>query len=153
MSYAGFWKRFAAAFIDLLITAVLGGIAGGIVGFLYAASKGTAVGVEFVGQIVGTLVGWIYFSSFESSAKQATLGKMALGIKVTNIDGNRIGFGKATLRHFGKIVSFLTLFIGYVMVAFTEKKQGLHDKMAGCLVVNKSEGNNSSDYATLRSPH
>lgn len=153
MSYAGFWKRFAAAFIDLLITAVLGGIAGGISGVLYAVSTGTAVGAEFAGQIAGTLVGWIYFSSFESSAKQATLGKMALGIKVTNIDGNRIGFGTATLRHFGKIVSFLTLFIGYVMVAFTEKKQGLHDKMAGCLVVNKSEGNDPSEYTTLRSPH
>ena len=153
MSYAGFWKRFAAAFIDLLIAAVIGGFAGPIVGLLYAASTGTVVGIEFVGQIVGTLVGWIYFSSFESSAKQATLGKMALGIKVTNIDGTRIGFGKATLRHFGKIVSLLTLFIGYVMVAFTEKKQGLHDKMAGCLVVNKSEGKDSSDYATLGIPH
>ena len=153
MSYAGFWKRFAAAFIDLLITAVIGGFAGPIVGLLYAASTGTVVGIEFVGQIVGTLVGWIYFSSFESSAKQATLGKMALGIKVTNMDGNRIGFGTATLRHFGKVVSFLTLFIGYVMVAFTEKKQGLHDKMTGCLVVNKSEGNNPSEYTTLRSPH
>ena len=153
MSYAGFWKRFAAAFIDLLITAVIGGFAVPIVGLLYAASTGTVVGVAFVGQIAGTLVGWIYFSSFESSAKQATLGKMALGIKVTNIDGNRIGFGTATLRHFGKIVSFLTLFIGYIMVAFTEKKQGLHDKMAGCLVVNKSEGNDSPNYATLRSPH
>lgn len=153
MSYAGFWKRFAAAFIDLLITAVIGGFAGPIVGLLYAASTGTVVGVAFVGQIAGTLVGWIYFSSFESSTKQATLGKMALGIKVTNIDGTRIGFGTATLRHLGKIVSFLTLFIGYIMVAFTEKKQGLHDKMAGCLVVNKSEGNNLSEHATLRSPH
>ena len=153
MSYAGFWKRFAAAFIDLLITAVIGGFAVPIVGLLYAASIGTVVGAEFAGLIAGALVKWIYSSSFESSAKQATLGKMALGIRVTDIHGTRIGFGKATLRHFGKLVSFLTLFIGYIMVAFTEKKQGLHDKMAGCLVVYKSEGNNLSEYATLRSPH
>jgi len=153
MSYAGFWKRFAAAFIDLLITAFPCWIAGGISGFIYAESTGTVVGAKFAGEIAGTLVGWIYFSSFESSAKQATLGKMALGIKVTDIDGSRIEFGKATLRHFGKIVSFLTLFIGYVMIAFTEKKQGLHDKMAGCLVVNKLEGKDRSEYSTLRSPH
>ena len=149
MNYAGFWKRFAAAFIDLLITTAIGGFAVAIVGLLYAASTGTVVGAEFAGLIAGALVKWIYSSTFESSAKQATLGKMALGIKVTNIDGTRIGFGTATLRHFGKIVSFSTLFIGYILVAFTEKKQGLHDKMAGCLVVNKSEGNDCPNHATL----
>ena len=137
MTYAGFWKRFAAAFIDGLITAVLGAVAGGILGFIYGASTGTAVGAYFVGQIAGMLVGWIYFASFESSSKQATLGKMALGIKVTDINGEPIGFGKATGRHFGKIISTLIIFIGFIMVAFTQKKQGLHDIMAGSLVVNK----------------
>ncbi len=73
----------------------------------------------------------------ESSPTQATLGKMALGIKVTDLAGKRVGFGKATGRYFGKIISALILLIGFIMVAFTEKKQGLHDKMAGCLVVNK----------------
>jgi uncharacterized RDD family membrane protein YckC len=62
---------------------------------------------------------------------------MALGIKVTDLSGERIGFGKATGRYFGKIISGLILLIGYIMVAFTEKKQGLHDMMAGCLVVSK----------------
>ena len=80
---------------------------------------------------------WIYFAAFESSPKQATPGKMALGIKVTDLNGRRIGFGKATGRYFGKILSFIILGIGFIMIAFTEKKQGLHDKMAGCLVVNK----------------
>ncbi|MER3416968.1 MAG: hypothetical protein C4297_12250 [Gemmataceae bacterium] len=73
----------------------------------------------------------------ESSRTQATLGKMALGITVTDLEGNRIGFGKATGRFFGKIISALIFYIGFVMAAFTEKKQGLHDMMAGCLVVNK----------------
>jgi uncharacterized RDD family membrane protein YckC len=73
----------------------------------------------------------------ESSSKQATLGKMALGIIVTDLEGQRISFGKATGRHFSKIVSGIILYIGFIMVAFTEKKQGLHDMMAGCLVVVK----------------
>ena len=140
MTYAGFWKRFAAAFIDGLITAVLGALAGGIIGFIYGASAGSTATVEeaeILGQIAGFLVGWIYFSSFESSSKQATLGKMALGIKVTDMNGEPIGFGKASGRYFGKIISVLIFFMGYIMVAFTQKKQGLHDIMAGCLVVNK----------------
>ncbi len=62
---------------------------------------------------------------------------MALGIKVTDLNGHRIGFGKATGRYFGKIISAMILFIGFLMIGFTKKKQGLHDMMAGCLVVNK----------------
>ncbi|MCI0556277.1 MAG: RDD family protein, partial [Anaerolineae bacterium] len=63
--------------------------------------------------------------------------KMALGIVVTDMNGNRISFGRATGRYFGKILSGLIIYIGYIMVAFTEKKQGLHDMMASCLVLNK----------------
>ena len=62
---------------------------------------------------------------------------MALGIKVTDLNGRRIGFGKASGRFFGRILSMAIFFIGCIMIAFTEKKQGLHDKMAGCLVVKK----------------
>lgn len=73
----------------------------------------------------------------ESSPKQATLGKQALGIYVTDLDGNQITFLKATLRYFAKILSTLILFIGYIMVAFTEKRQGLHDMIAGTLVLKR----------------
>ena len=83
------------------------------------------------------IVGWLYFALMESSVNQATLGKMALGIKVTDLDGNRISFGRATGRYFGKIVSGMILYIGFIMAGFTEKKQALHDIMASCLVVNK----------------
>jgi uncharacterized RDD family membrane protein YckC len=58
-----------------------------------------------------------------------------MNLKVTDMNGNKIGFGKASGRHFGKILSGMILSIGYIMAAFTEKKQALHDKMAGCLVV------------------
>jgi uncharacterized RDD family membrane protein YckC len=73
----------------------------------------------------------------ESSKYQSTLGKAVLGIKVTDLKGNRISFGRASGRFFAKIISSLTLGVGYIMIAFTEKKQGLHDMIAECLVVKK----------------
>lgn len=93
--------------------------------------------LEGMVNILGIIFGWIYFAVMESSSVQGTLGKMALGIKVTDLEGNQVGFGKATGRFFGTIISALILLIGFIMVAFTQKKQGLHDMMAGCLVVNK----------------
>jgi uncharacterized RDD family membrane protein YckC len=80
-------------------------------------------------------VNWLYFTLQESSQRQATIGKMALGIVVTDLNGERIGFAKATGRYFAKILSAIILLIGFIMVAFTEKKQGLHDILAGTLVV------------------
>jgi uncharacterized RDD family membrane protein YckC len=73
----------------------------------------------------------------ESSERQATFGKIALGIKVTDLNGDRISFAKASGRHFAKIISAIILLIGYIMAAFDSKKQALHDKMAGTLVLNK----------------
>ena len=71
----------------------------------------------------------------ESSSKQGTVGKMILNLRVVDMLGNRISFGRATGRFFGKILSGLILNIGYIMAAFTEKKQALHDMLAGCLVI------------------
>jgi uncharacterized RDD family membrane protein YckC len=138
MSCAGFWKRVAAAIIDGIIT-LAGGFAIGLVFGVFMVAGGTydpAVSGG-IGDIFGIILCWLYFAVLESSPAQGTLGKMALGIKVTDLEGSRIGFGKATGRHFGKIISALILLIGFIMVAFTQKKQGLHDMMAGCLVVNK----------------
>jgi uncharacterized RDD family membrane protein YckC len=73
----------------------------------------------------------------ESSSKRATLGKMALGIIVTDLEGKRISFGRATGRFFSKILSGIIIYIGFIMVAFTDKKQGLHDMIAGTLVIAK----------------
>ncbi len=61
---------------------------------------------------------------------------MALGIKVTDLDGNRISFGRATGRYFGKIISGMIFYIGFMMAGWTQKKQALHDMLAGCLVIN-----------------
>lgn len=136
-SYAGFWLRFGALFIDTIVTAVVGGaVVGFILGFSMAASAindDDAIGL--VANIAGLIISWIYYAAMESGPKQATLGKMAVGIKVTDLAGSRIGFGRATGRFFGKYISGIILGVGFLMAAFTERKQGLHDMMAGCLVV------------------
>ena len=145
--YAGFWNRFAAGFIDAII-ALVGGlvITGPLTAFALLSGLDRPVGaqpdamlnaVQLVNNLVSLVGGWLYFALMESSRLQGTLGKMAVQIKVTDLEGNRISFGRASGRHFGKMVSALALFIGYIMVAFTEKKQGLHDIMADCLVVRK----------------
>jgi uncharacterized RDD family membrane protein YckC len=138
MSYAGFWKRFAANFIDAIIMIIVAFIVGFvmIVGGL-VNNRDDLDTVEFVGNILGIILGWLYFAGMESSSTQATFGKMSLGIKVTDLEGDRISFGRATGRYFSKIISAIVLMIGFIMIAFTAKKQGLHDIIASCLVVNK----------------
>ncbi len=143
--YAGFWKRVAASLIDGILLTVAGALIGGILGFFMgaamAASGSDMTSVQLatgvVGYIIGIIINWLYYTLFESSAKQATPGKLLLSIKVTDLSGQPIGFGRANGRYWGKIISGLTLCIGFIMAGFTEKKQCLHDMMAGCLVINK----------------
>jgi uncharacterized RDD family membrane protein YckC len=84
-----------------------------------------------------TVISWLYFALMESSGSQGTLGKRLLGIRVTDLQGGRIGFGKATGRYFGKILSGMVFMVGFLMAGFTEKKQALHDMLAGTLVVRR----------------
>lgn len=139
--YAGFWKRVAAILIDMVVTMLVGGLIGAMIG-LIIATKGHNVDLESSGMeaffnLTGIVIGWVYFASMESSTYQATLGKMALGIRVCDLDGNRVSFGRASGRHFAKMLSALLLLVGYVMAAFTAKKQGLHDMIASTLVIDK----------------
>jgi uncharacterized RDD family membrane protein YckC len=78
---------------------------------------------------------WLYSALMESSSWQATLGKRALGLRVTDEHGERMSFAHATGRYFSKLLSAMTLGIGYLMVAFTDRKRGLHDMIANTLVV------------------
>ena len=140
--YGGFWIRVVAAVIDAIIVRVvvapigimfggmsfLAGMGGGIP---HAGMALLGGGITFLLVIAG---GWLYEAFLESSSYQATLGKMIFGMKVTDLQGNRISFGRATGRHFAKILSGLMLCIGFIMVGFTERKQGLHDMLAGTLV-------------------
>jgi uncharacterized RDD family membrane protein YckC len=81
------------------------------------------------------VVSWLYFAKMESSEKQATIGKKAMGIYVTDVNGQRLTFGRATGRFFAKIISSMVpLYIGFIMAGFTQKKQALHDMIAGTLV-------------------
>lgn len=135
--YAGFWKRFLAYILDGIILYIFVSVIGFIIGITYGVAGGTAEGARVLSFLLSLILGWLYFGLMESSVRQATLGKQALGIIVTDLNGNRIFFGKATARYFGKFISGLILGIGYIMAGFTEKKQALHDMMAGCLVVKK----------------
>ena len=91
------------------------------------------IGIWFYGGVF--FLGWIYFAGFESSRFQATLGKRVLGLKVTSLSGKRIGFLRASVRYFCKILSRLIFMIGFFMIPFTKKNQGLHDKIAQTLVI------------------
>ena len=140
--YGGFWIRVVAAIIDgvllRVVVAPVGmifgglGLAGGMMGGIPHMGLGLlGGGVTFVLVLFGS---WLYEAFMESSSYQATLGKMIFGMKVTDLSGNRISFGRATGRHFAKWLSAMILCIGYIMVGFTERKQGLHDMLAGTLV-------------------
>jgi uncharacterized RDD family membrane protein YckC len=81
------------------------------------------------------IIPWLYYAGFESSRSQATPGKVLMGVVVTDLEGNKPTFARATLRQFAKFISALILFIGFIMIGLTKKHQGLHDKIAGCLVL------------------
>jgi uncharacterized RDD family membrane protein YckC len=145
--YGGFWIRVVAAIIDAILVRLvvhplaavlgLGGLAAG--GFGHGTfGHHTHLPLLFFGSGVVFLftiaASWLYEALMESSSYQATLGKMIFGMKVTDLYGNRISFARATGRHFAKIISGMILCIGFIMVGFTERKQGLHDLIAGTLV-------------------
>ncbi len=128
-AYAGFWRRFAAYAIDyallFLASAALGIVATELSLLPDDAPELTAL----------VLVGYLlYCTLLESSRRQATLGKLALGIKVTGLGGERIGFGRAVARFAARLLSVMTLCLGYVLIAVTKRRQGLHDLVAGTLV-------------------
>jgi uncharacterized RDD family membrane protein YckC len=142
VGYGGFWIRVVAAIIDGIllrvvvapVSMIFGGL--GLAGGMMSGIPHTGFGLLGHGiTIVCLLFGsWLYEAFMESSSYQATLGKMIFGMKVTDLNGSRISFGRATGRHFAKWFSAMILFIGYIMVGFTERKQGLHDLLAGTLV-------------------
>jgi uncharacterized RDD family membrane protein YckC len=142
VGYGGFWIRVVAAIVDGVLLRVVVAPVGMIFGGLGLAG-GMMTGMPHMGfgllgggiTIVLVLFGsWLYEAFMESSSYQATLGKMIFGMKVTDLNGNRISFERATGRHFAKWLSGMLLCIGFIMVGLTERKQGLHDLLAGTLV-------------------
>ena len=135
--YGGFWNRFVAFFIDGIITSMAAGYLGFVLEGFYRAAGGTSEGAGDLGSFLGLILSWLYYAIMESSAKQATLGKIAIGLVVTDKRGNRLTFGRATARYFARWLSGIILMIGYIIAAFTEKKEALHDMIAGTIVYQR----------------
>ena len=140
--HAGFWRRCAAYLLDSIVLGVISSVLFEI-SFTASGSSGDIAALG-AGALINTLlmlvIGWLYFALQESSAAQATLGKRALGIKVTDDEAGRIGFGRASGRFFAKGISGIILDIGFLMAGWTARKQALHDLMAGTLVVFRAVG-------------
>jgi uncharacterized RDD family membrane protein YckC len=154
-AYAGFWLRVVAHLIDALLAAIafcavfLTGIAAIGIGYLRNLIHQTnnpediftpgLIAIIALFSSVAIVMMWIYYAWMESSSYQGTLGKMALGLFVTDLEGRRITFARASGRYFAKIITgLIPLGIGYAMAGFTEKKQALHDMIASCLVLRKN---------------
>ncbi len=129
LGYAGFWARFAAVMVDSAIVMIIG-IALMIVLGMAMGAAGVAIG-----NIIFFFLQLLYWPVMESSARQATFGKSLMGLQVTDLDGNRTSFIRALLRNLGKIISSMILGIGFLLAAFTARKQALHDIITSCLVV------------------
>jgi uncharacterized RDD family membrane protein YckC len=155
VEYAGFWLRAVAYLIDNVVIGIgfvliliplifLTGLRDVLETFhpnedMNDIGVFTLIGFFFLVATVSLVFTWLYHALMESSEWQATLGKKALGMVVTDLAGRRVSFGRATGRHFGKIITnMVPLLIGYIMAGFTEKKQALHDMLAGCLVLRRS---------------
>jgi uncharacterized RDD family membrane protein YckC len=132
--YARFSQRLVAALVDALVFAVPLVVLS-LITESSSDKAGSIPGVSRISIAVVVPAAWLYSALMESSARQATLGKGVLGIIVTDLDGKRISFGKATARYLGKLVSAVLLFIGFIVAAFTTRKQALHDMIVGTLVV------------------
>lgn len=155
-TYAGFWLRFVAVIIDgiliaivrsLLVLPILGVMGIGLAHDVQHLDTedpssvlpivGTIIAFAGISMLISTVIWVLYYTLMESSKYQATVGKLALGLIVTDESGNKLDFVKALIRNLCKIISSMIMCIGYIMAGFTEKKQGLHDIIAKTLVVKK----------------
>lgn len=124
IEYAGFWRRLAAFIVDQIILNVFETI---VAVFLVSLPLNN---LSFL-----LLVNVLYFTGFESSVKGATPGKRVFGMAVTDLEGRRISLPRATLRFVSKFLSALLFGAGFLTIAISKNKQGLHDRIAGTLVV------------------
>ena len=133
VAYGGFWIRFVAYLIDAILLSVVYGVVATVLGVDLMSPDFVNYAPE--ANLISLLVGWLYFALLESSERGATVGKMAMGLRVVSNDGQRISFLNATGRYFAKIISAIILCIGFIMIGFTERKRGLHDMLASTLVI------------------
>ena len=155
VEYGGFWLRLLAYIIDNVVIGL--GIVLVLVPLIFLTGLGALlsqihpeeelgdaglfliIGLIFLAATVGLVVTWLYHALMESSEWQATVGKKAVGLVVTDMTGQRVSFARATGRHFGKVITnMVPMLIGYMMAGFTERKQALHDMIAGCVVLRRT---------------
>ena len=118
--YAGFWQRFLAGIIDLIILIVIEVI---------------LIFIPIIGWILSLFVTWLYFAIQHSSTKQATFGMRALDIKIADENHGKIGFWRATGNFYLTVISAFIVFIGFFMIAFTSRKQGFHNLISRTLCI------------------
>jgi uncharacterized RDD family membrane protein YckC len=146
--YAGFWIRVLPFLIDFVLIVIPLGALYSLLGLHHGTgltqthpNGGTnyTVGVLVRGpaDVLTIFLAWLYFAALESSALQATIGKRIFRLSVTDTEGERISFGRASGRYFAKVISTVILLIGFLMAGWTERKQGLHDLLARTLVVDR----------------
>ncbi len=160
VKFAGFWVRFFAYVIDTILLSVIETVAFIFLGMLvgiaipfinepetvghyakfvsatnYEMYDFFTVGFLGLAGFVSVFVSWLYYALMQSSAKQATLGKAAMGLIVVDENLERLSFARASLRYFSKIISSMFLYFGYIMAAFTREKRALHDFIAGTYVI------------------
>jgi len=149
--YAGFWIRVLAFIIDRIVVGLAAApfylvlVLPNLLRVIHETeSSGGEPSPEMIFSILGSasiflilfFIGyWLYEALLTASSLQGTIGKRMLRLKVTDETGNRISFARSTGRFFAKILSYMILWIGFIMVAFTDKKRGLHDMLAGTLVM------------------
>lgn len=138
----GFFARAGAFIVDAIILipiqAIVGAIMGGIMGAMMGGVPQTEEGLlrfQLVIQVGIIITVWLYYALQESGGYGATFGKRALGISVTDLNGDSISFARASARHFSKIVSAAICGLGYFFPFFTQRKQALHDIIAGCMII------------------
>lgn len=144
VEYAGFWRRFVAYIIDVIIIYFTSLLCGLILLFIIAIPLRPLLGKEYLSIVfifsicIDLIIYFGYFTLSESSKKQATVGKQLLHVVVSDAEGNRLTKKRALLRNLLKIASAIPLDLGFIMIGFMPKKQGLHDILAGAIAMKKN---------------
>ena len=132
--YSGFLRRLIAFIIDFFIILIFVAF----IQFVSGMKEGGILGGYFF-YILVLLLGWVYFALQESSGRQATVGKQAMNLIVTDLQGNPLSFIRASWRFVAKVLAAIPVFTGFLLILFTEKKQGLHDIIAKTLVLVRED--------------
>jgi uncharacterized RDD family membrane protein YckC len=130
--YASFWQRAIAFLIDGIILSIINSMIDQI---LQQFRSTTDLQTFIISILIAIVIGWNYYSIQESSSQRATIGKRVIGLQVTDMNGEQISFWRATRRYFSAYLSTLLLFVGYLIVPFTPKRQALHDLIAGTVII------------------